>query len=166
MAYLMTQASSNPNPCSSEKLEQIIDDLGRLSTTIQNLSLGTDTQLSSLPLGEQLATIHECLSHFEQTCQNLSNPQVDVETVETAETNGWGKVVILDEKRPDWRPIRNQAQRAAHLALELANTLSKLRGSLAHVPSHAPVPTDIQRLNQSLNATVESLFTEWNSYPY
>ncbi len=38
MAYLMTQASSTPNPCSSKKLEQIIEDLGRLSTTIQNLS--------------------------------------------------------------------------------------------------------------------------------
>ena len=163
MAYLMTQASSTPNSCSSMKLEQIIDDLGRLSTTIQNLSLGTDSQLSSLPIGDQLATIHECLSHFEQTCQSLSNPQVDVET---AETNGWGKVVVLDEKRPDWRPIRTQVQRAARLALDLANTLSKLRGSLAHVPPHALVPADISRLNQSLNATVESLFTEWNSYPY
>lgn len=164
MAYLMTQASSTPNPCSSVKLAQIIDDLGRLSTTIQNLTLGTDTQLSSLPIGDQLATIHDCLSHFEQTCQSLSNPQ-DID-VETAETNGWGKIVILDEKRPDWRPIRTQAQRANRLALDLSNTLSKLRGNLAHVPAHAPVPADISRLNQSLNATVESLFTEWNSYPY
>ena len=164
MAYLLTQASSTPNLRSSVKLEQIIDDLGRLSTTIQNLSLGTDTQLSSLPFGEQLDAIHDCLSHFEQTCQTINNPQGY--DVETAETNGWGKIVVLDEKRPDWRPVRTQAQRAARLAIDLSNTLSKLRGSLAHVPPHAPVPADISRLNQSLNATVESLFAEWNSYPY
>jgi len=133
------------------KLENIQEDLVRLSGYVSQLSNLPNEQLETLYISDHLASIHHCLKRFETYCAAIKIASNDDEFAEPVlEDTEW----VFPKSASDWNHVRRETKHANKLVRQLTETMNKIRADLSENQDSGGIPEDILRINQVFGNTV------------
>jgi len=133
------------------QLENIHDDLVRLSGYVSQLSDLPNEQLETLDISDQLTSIHHCIKRFETHCAAIKIASFNDEFAEPVMEES---KFVFPKSTGDWNKVRREAKHANKLARQLTESISKIRTGLNDNQDSDGIPEDILRINQTLGDAV------------
>jgi len=139
------------------QLENIQEDLMRLSGYVSELSDLPNEQLETLDLSDQLTAIRRSLKRFETHLTAIKIGSTNDEYADPVmEESDW----VFPKSTGDWNPVRREAKQANKLALQLTESISKIRIGLSENQDPVAIPEDILRINQTIGYFVNDFVTD------
>lgn len=139
------------------QLENIQEDLMRLSGYISELSDLPNEQLEALDLSDQLTSIRRSLKCFETHLAAIKIGLTNGEFADPVmEESDW----VFPMSTVDWNPVRREAKHANKLARQLTESISKIRVDLSENQYPAAIPEDLLRINQTIGYVVNDFVTD------
>lgn len=144
----------------SAQIENIQEDLERLSHIITQLSEITDEELLDFEISDHLQTIHHCLNRFETRCLEIQG---------LAYQDEFELPVYEESNRPiftqndHWPTVRREAKHAKKLTYQLAGSLRKIRMGLGKYQNLSLIPEDVGNINQIVGSAITGLVSDWNT---
>jgi len=160
MTRYLDKRLSHQNRRPSAQLEILRGDLLRLSGFVTQLARCSDGALAALDIADQLDDIHRFLNRFEARCLQIQIAACENEFPEPSMDDSFEATGFPQQA---WNSIRKDAKRANKLTNQLTLTLTKIRSGLGGLQEQAPVPEEIEQINQVIGNTVSGLAAEWNS---
>jgi len=153
---LLTKTMKAQHTSPVSQIENIQEDLVRLSGYVSQLSDLPNEQLEALDISDQLISIHHCLKRFETHCAAIKLASFNNEFAEPVMEES---ELVFPESTSDWTKVRREAKHANKLARQLTDSISKIRTSLTDNQDLVGIPEDILRINQTLRDAVNDFET-------
>ena len=154
---LLTKTMKTQRSKLVSQLENIQNDLVRLSGCVSQLSDLPNEQLETLDISDQLTSIHHCLKRFETHCAAIKIASFFDEFAEPVKEES---ELVLPKSTGDWNTVRREAKHANKLARQLTDSMNKIRSSLSDNRDPDGIPRDILRINQTLGDAVNDFETD------
>jgi hypothetical protein len=154
---LMTSLIRSQHTSPNSQVENIQEDLVRLSGYVSQLSDLSNEELETLDISDQLASIHHCLKRFETLCVAIKNISTNDEFAESVMEKS---DIMFHKSTGDWNKVRREAKFAKKLSRQLTESMNKIRIGLNDIHDPDGIPEDIQRINQTLGDAMLSTISE------
>ena len=154
---LLTKTMKTQRTRLVSQLENIQNDLVRLSGYVSQLSDLPNEQLETLDISDQLTSIHHCLKRFETHCAAIKIASFNDEFAEPVIDKS---ELVFPKSTSDWSKVRREAKHANKLARQLTESISKIRTGLNDNQDPDGIPEDILRINQTLGDEVNNYETD------
>ena len=154
---LLTKTMKTQRSKLVSQLENIQNDLVRLSGCVSQLSDLPNEQLETLDISDQLTSIHHCLKRFETHCAAIKIASFNDEFAEPVINKS---ELVFPKSTGDWIKVRREAKHANKLAHQLTESISKIRTSISDNQDPDGIPQDILRINQTLGDAVNDFETD------
>lgn len=154
---LLTKTMKTQRTRLVSQLENIQNDLVRLSGYVSQLSDLPNEQLETLDISDQLTSIHHCLKRFETHCAAIKIASFNDEFAEPVMDKS---ELVFPKSTGDWIKVRREAKHANKLAHQLTESISKIRTSISDNQDPDGIPQDILRINQTLGDAVNDFETD------
>jgi len=139
------------------QLENIQDDLVRLSGYVSQLSDLPNEQLETMDISDQLTSIHLCLKRFETHCAAIKFASFNDEFAEPVIDKF---ELVFPKSTGDWTKVRREAKHANKLARQLTESINKIRTGLSDNQDPDGIPEDILRINQTHSDEINNYETD------
>jgi hypothetical protein len=153
---LLTKSMKAQHTSPVSQIENIQEDLVRLSGYVSQLTDLPNEQLEALDISEQLTSIHHCLKRFETHCAAIKIASFNDEFVEPVMDKS---ELVVPKSFADRNKVRREAKHANKLARQLTDSMNKIRTSLTDNQDLVGIPEDILRINQTLLDAVNDFET-------
>ena len=153
---LLTKTMKTQRTRLVSQLENIQNDLVRLSGYVSQLSDLPNEELETLDISDQLTSIHHCLKRFETHCAAIKIASLNDEFAESVMDKS---ELVFPKSTGDWAKVRREAKHANKLARQLTESISKIRTGLTDNQDPDGIPRDILRIKQTLGDAVNDFET-------